>query len=372
MRQRTGADVFSETLDRIRPLYEQGDRIVVSFSGGKDSCVVLELAILAAAEAGRLPVEVCLRDEEVLFPGSYEYVERVASRPEVDFMWCVARKPMLNVFNRRNPFWWIFDDRLDPADWVRPYPELGVEIDEPLMTDLIHPRRYPLEPGQRLVVITGLRAEESRFRAMSISATKGHMTKHPKDSGAYYSRPIYDWQDGDVWKAIRDGSWDYNRAYDSLYRLGINGRSLRIGPPTMNAYSLNVTKAAAVAWPKWFDKVNRRLPGVRTAVQFGLRGLQPDRLHGEEWHDTYQRTCIDTAPQWIAERAEMARTRMLGRHRLHSTAPFPEHKACSECGPNGSWRGLGMNVYLGDPFCSRTNNLLPIETGERFRDGPPT
>lgn len=64
--------VFDESLDRLELLYRAGHRVVVSFSGGKDSGICLEMALIAAANTGRLPVEVVMRDDEVMVPGTFE------------------------------------------------------------------------------------------------------------------------------------------------------------------------------------------------------------------------------------------------------------------------------------------------------------
>jgi predicted phosphoadenosine phosphosulfate sulfurtransferase len=102
-RRGLGSTVFDAALERLIALYDEGHRLVISFSGGKDSTCVLNIAILAARATGRLPVEVILRDEEIIFPGTYEYAERVAQRPEVSFNWVYANQPIINVFNRANP-----------------------------------------------------------------------------------------------------------------------------------------------------------------------------------------------------------------------------------------------------------------------------
>ena len=83
-------DVFVRAKKRIRAVYEAGHRVIVSFSGGKDSTVCLELAIQVAREMGLLPVETVMMDEEILYPGTFEYSDYVANRPEVDFHWFVA------------------------------------------------------------------------------------------------------------------------------------------------------------------------------------------------------------------------------------------------------------------------------------------
>lgn len=51
-RQPIGISVFDAAIDRLLPIYRDGHRVVVSFSGGKDSTVTLECAVLAVTLAG--------------------------------------------------------------------------------------------------------------------------------------------------------------------------------------------------------------------------------------------------------------------------------------------------------------------------------
>ena len=51
-------NVYEAAKDRIRFVYREFKNVVVNFSGGKDSTVVLHLALEVAEETGRLPVNV--------------------------------------------------------------------------------------------------------------------------------------------------------------------------------------------------------------------------------------------------------------------------------------------------------------------------
>lgn len=89
-RRYIGQNVFDTAVERMVILYEKGHRVVVSFSGGKDSGVCVEICVIAARLTGHLPVEVIMRDEEIMFPGTFEYAERMAQRDDVDFHWIYA------------------------------------------------------------------------------------------------------------------------------------------------------------------------------------------------------------------------------------------------------------------------------------------
>jgi predicted phosphoadenosine phosphosulfate sulfurtransferase len=368
MEVKTGRDVFRTALDRIYYLYQTG-RVVVSFSAGKDSGVCLELAIIAAKKAGKLPVDVVMRDEEIMYPGTFEYAERCAKRKEVRFHWLIANQPIINVFNREAPYFWVFDPLLPKEKWVRQPPSFAEYIEELNIEAIITQDRFPIREGEKLYSLIGLRTSESMARRMSIFSRGGFINKHPDKSGVYRTAPIYDWKDEDVWKFVLDYGFDYNKAYDVMYRIGTPKSRMRIAPPTMNSAAVSDLGRAIRAWPRWFDKVAERCPGTRSAAQYGRRAVEPVRRLHESWEDCYQRTCIDEAPQWIADRSKIVREKILRGHANHSTEKLPEVNGCSRCGKiGGSWKAISKVMYNGDPFSMRQGYVGYVEP-DFFRPG---
>lgn len=364
----TGENVFDAAVNRIKAMYEGGNRVVFSFSGGKDSGVCLELGIIAARETGNLPIEVVMRDEEIMIPGTFEYSERVYKRKsEIDFHWIIANQPVINIFNRELPYFWVFDPLLDPEKWVRQPPDWAEYIKENNIEHMISPVRFPPPPGKELISVVGLRVQESAKRRMGLLSSKGYLTK-PNHLGVRYARPIYDWTDADVWLAHKKLHWDYNSAYDVLNKMGVPRYALRIAPPTMHIHSLTTLIPASKAFPQWFDRVCDRLPGVKIVSQFGARAVIPLKMDRETWKQCFFRTCINEAPQWIRERAQTVHDSVMRVHVKHSTTPYPEIKPCYYCTETlGSWKKLTYALYNGDPFSIKTK-LHQVEP-EYFRKG---
>ncbi len=361
-----GKTVWVAALDRLRRSYAEGHRVVCSVSGGKDSGVCAELCRIAAEAEGCLPVDLVMRDEEIMFPGTFEYCERLHARPEFAMRWVIAHQPILTAFDRANPYWWVFDKQC-PELWVRQPPDFAEEIPDLDIRSLVSPRYFPVSDEQELHAIVGMRVQESRNREMGLHSSKGYLTGRNQWK-VRNSRPIFDWTDSDIWLAIRGEGWDYNSAYDVMHRLGIPRRDLRISPPTMNPAAGDVLrKVGATAWPDWWNRVVRRIPSIRTYAQFGKRAVQPIIRGGESWEQCFQRTCVDQAPEWIAERAQKVQARVVGSHMVHSSAPFPQTSKCYECGTIGSWRVLTQTMYQGDPFSQRVS--LPYVDPEFFRPG---
>ena len=80
-------DVYTAARARFKLIYERFDTVAVSFSGGKDSTVCLNLALEAAAQAGRLPINAYFWDEEAIHPETIEYMHRVREHPDVKLRW---------------------------------------------------------------------------------------------------------------------------------------------------------------------------------------------------------------------------------------------------------------------------------------------
>ena len=163
-RRRLGRNVLDVAIERMVRVYEAGHRVIVSFSAGKDSGICLEVCLIAARKTGRLPIEVMMRDEEIMFPGTFEYAERVMRREDIAFHWYTARQPVVNICNRAAPYFWVFDPLLDSSQWMRPMPSWIEEIGSKNIDHIVIPERFPLKTGQKLINVMGLRGSESTGR----------------------------------------------------------------------------------------------------------------------------------------------------------------------------------------------------------------
>jgi predicted phosphoadenosine phosphosulfate sulfurtransferase len=173
---------------------------------------------------------------------------------------------------------------------------------------------------------------------------------------------------------VRDNKWDYNNAYDAMIRFNVPMKWMRIAPPTLNTASVYLLTMARKAWPRWFDRVEDRLPGVKTISQFGMRAVLPHRRTGETWQSCFERECLHEAPApWIRERSATVMNAILGHHRHHSTVDLPDARPCYMCSGNlGCWRSLVIALYNGDPFSLKVGGLVKPMEPEFFRAGTGT
>lgn len=273
--------VRDAAVKRIRWVYEEFDgNVVVSSSGGKDSAVVVELAIEVARELDALPVTVFWLDQECELAATVEYQRDLFARPEVDGHWWQVPFQMSNSTNHEDEFLWVWDEDLDPSDWVRPK-----EPDDGPAT--IH-REVPAEVKREAdgtvtwfnllnavgdhhardgAVLTGVRGEESPARRMGLTSYTSykHITWGNKKAEHHLVfHPIYDWTYRDVWKAIHEGGWAYNTTYDTQYRYGLPPASMRVSS-VQHETAIRILFYLQETEPETWERITRRLDGISTA-----------------------------------------------------------------------------------------------------------
>ena len=75
---RNGYDL---ALERIHRAYDLCDPVEVSFSGGKDTTICLQVTLEVVRNRSRLPLDVVFWDEEAFHPETVNYMRRVSQRP---------------------------------------------------------------------------------------------------------------------------------------------------------------------------------------------------------------------------------------------------------------------------------------------------
>ena len=75
--------VYDGAVERLNWVFDQFDHVVVAWSGGKDSTVLVELATRIAAQKGKLPLRVFWIDQEAEYETTVEMARKMrpSARP---------------------------------------------------------------------------------------------------------------------------------------------------------------------------------------------------------------------------------------------------------------------------------------------------
>ncbi|WP_175950365.1 DUF3440 domain-containing protein [Burkholderia sp. BCC0405] len=356
--------VYEEALTRIRTLYARFDRIDVSFSGGKDSTVVLNLALQVARELGRLPLYAHFYDEECISPDTEAYVERIRARPDIVLTWyCVPIKHR-NACSRAQPYWtcWNPDER---DKWVRPMPTGAVSAMPGFVPGMMIPDCDHLPfigSPETVAILRGIRTEESlrRLRMTTVRAVDNYIHANKHAHHVWLCDPIYDWTFEDVWVAPSRFGWDYNLTYDRFEAMGLAHRHQRVCPP-FGEEPLALLHTWAICYPDLWHRMIARVPGAATAARYALTELYGHRLHappdGLTWRDWTWRI-IDLYGEPWRSRVALSLRRAIDVHQAKTHRPIADAEPDPMSGV--CWRTLAQIALKGDFKNRKIGNLVTL------------
>lgn len=314
--------------ERISRLYDLYDQVIVFFSGGKDSTVLLHLATEEAERRGVPPPIAIFFDEEAIPYETENYVRELV-KDGYPIKWlCVPVQHRNACTSDEQGIWWPWAPE-SKDKWCRPLPpEAITDLPGIDWTDqkqrITMPNINPYiaaeysSPSARTVILLGLRADESlrRTTIMLSKAVDNFITQlTPTLSTAY---PIYDFRTPDIWTMIKREGWKYNHAYDLMEMLGIPQSRQRCAPPYGEQPMKNLVNFKA-CFPDIWDKVAGRVPGAATAGIYATTQLygigKEDDLKREDqtWQDAINEALL-LLPSDIAPITKKRIKRELARH----------------------------------------------------------
>lgn len=371
-----GMNVLEAARARIAWVFDVFPRIYISFSGGKDSTVMLHLVMDEAIKRGR-KVGVLFVDLEAQYAMTIAFIEQMRQlyADHIEFFWSALPLALDNSPSMHQPMWCTWQPGREDI-WVRQPPDDAITYErrEQFPFYRYHEQR-PMEfedfvplfgdwyaQDKLCACFVGIRAAESLNRWRTIA---GHGTKFESRNwtqhvmkGLWNVYPICDWNTQDDWVYLGKFNKPYNPLYDYMHRAGLTPHQMRICQP----YGHDQMKGLwlyHVIEPQTWPKIAQRVAGVNQGALYAQeRGniLGNGRVSKPDHHtwQSYVTFLLDTMPPQTADhyRDKFAVYLHWWQDRDYPDGiPDEQEQDLISADKFPSWRRLAKVLLRGDYYC---------------------
>lgn len=271
-------NVLDAARERIAYAFDVFERIYVSFSGGKDSSVMLHLVMQEAIKRDRI-VGVLIVDLEAQYSATIEHIHEMIAmyKSHMDLHWVCVPLKLRNAVTNYEPQWMAWQPEKKDI-WVRDIPKEattsyewyvpGMEFEEFIV---VWGEWYAQDKPTGGFI--GIRADESlnRFRTIAVWDKKMHGGKRytTNISGELYNvYPIYDWRTEDIWRFhAKYPDLPHNRIYDLMHKAGVPISQQRLCQPYGDDQRKGLWLYHILEPQTWF-KLIARVNGANTGALY--------------------------------------------------------------------------------------------------------
>lgn len=310
-------NVYEITYERLNLLFKEFDNIYVSFSGGKDSGVLLNLCIdfIRKNKLNR-KIGVFHLDYEAQYTFTTNYVNQTLSENSdiLEVYRCCIPFKVTTCTSMFDTYWRPWEKEKKDI-WVsklpdKCYTENDFDFYKSNMWDYEFQEKFSkwyheLKGAKKTACLVGIRTQESLNRWRAIHSDRNNRkykniewTKEMyKD--IYNAYPIYDWITSDIWVANGKFNWTYNKLYDIYYQAGLSIDQMRVASPFIST-AQDSLKLYRIIEPNTWGKLIGRVNGVNFTGLYGgttAMGWREIKLPiGHTWK-SYMEFLLSTLPE---------------------------------------------------------------------------
>lgn len=315
-------NVYEASSERIDFIFKNFERVYVSFSGGKDSGVTLNLCIdYLRKNCPERKLGVLIMDNECNYTLSLKFMHSIIKNnlDILEVYWCCLPITLPCTVSSYMVDWQCWAKR-DKTKWVHPMPNESyvVNMDNKpfdfFREDMLDKEFYDefgnwYSQGKSCACLIGIRTEESLNRWRAIMNDKKDMyqgqcwtkNKYVENKNVYNCYPIFDWKTEDIWTANAKFEWEYNTLYDIFWKAGLTIHQMRVASPFMSESksSLNLYR---VIDPHVWVTLCGRVSGANFVATYGKQiNYNSFKLpEGHTWK-SFVKFLLSTLPKETAE-----------------------------------------------------------------------
>jgi len=239
-----GMTVYDAAKERIAWSFDMFEKLYVSFSGGKDSTVMLHMVMDEAIKRNR-KVGVLFVDLEGQYKITINHIHNSLDMyiDYIDLYWVCLPLNMRNAVSVYEPQWVCWEPGRE-IDWVRTPPPIAITDQSYFpfykysmeFEDFVPAFGQWYSEKKSCGCFVGIRTDESLNRWRTISSTKKQMMDNKQwttwcGETLFNIYPIYDWKVEDIWIYHGQTEKPHNQLYDYMHQAGLTLSQMRICQP---------------------------------------------------------------------------------------------------------------------------------------------
>jgi len=310
-------NVYEKSIERIDYTFKNFENIYLSFSGGKDSGVMLNLVVDYMRD-NNISKKIGLFhiDYEAQYQMTTDYVDLVYNENKDLFDYYRVCLPIsAQCCTSMSQSYWLPWEKSKKDLWVRELPKESIneynhsfDFYQEGMWDYEFMEKfsewYDKKSTGKTACFVGIRTQESFNRWRAIHSDKNYKKFNEKRwtkeilKDVYNIYPIYDWVTEDVWIANALNDWSYNKLYDIFYQAGLTIHQMRVASPFNDSASESL-KLYKVIDPKNWGKMIGRVNGVNFTGLYGgttAMGWRSLKLPKNHTWKSYMEFLLNTLP----------------------------------------------------------------------------
>ncbi len=270
-------NVYEAANKRLDIIFKEFDNVYVSFSGGKDSGILLNMCIdYIKRNSIKKKLGVFHLNYEADYSFTTDYIKRSLEKDKnlLDVYNCCVPFKVETITSMFQSYWRPWEESKKDI-WIRKQPDNAYTKSDfdfytPKMWDYEFQEKFSRwhhkkHKAKKTCVLVGIRTQESlnRWRAIhsdrNINNYKNYDWTKKVFDNVYNAYPIFDWLTDDVWVANYKFKWDYNKLYDMYYKAGVPVEKQRVASPFISTAKASLRLFKAIephTWSKLISRVN--------------------------------------------------------------------------------------------------------------------
>ena len=312
-------NVLDAASERIEFVFNTFEKVVVSFSGGKDSSVMLHL-VAAEAKKQNKRFSVLIIDLEAQYERTIAHLEEMRDeyRDVADFFWVCLPISLRNAASNFEPKWVCWDEQRR-SDWVR-LPPKGAITDTKFFPWFVPGMEFEefvvlfadwFGAEQNTATMVGIRADESLNRYRTIASKSKDKFEDKQWTTLVVGRvyniyPIYDWKTSDIWVFHRKyPDKKHNTIYDLMHQAGVKPSQQRLCQPYGDDQRRGLWLFHLLEPSTWF-KVVSRVSGANSMALYveengNITGYNKIKKPDGHSYKTFTQLLLSTLPDKTRE-----------------------------------------------------------------------